>query len=838
MTFSSSFSNDSFLPYMRDVVRCEQALRELNLMWRMIESSTRMSCPQEARAILPTIAATREGFQRLEQDLVSSLVQEKVAHVFGEIGTKAGYVIDIVVRNLYERTADVGFLATDHELCAYVAGLCGDRDSATRRLRAYRDKYTVYDEILLLDPKGNVVAQIDESSPVEGAVDPLIAQTLACDRYVQTFRATDLRPRKPQALVYSQRMLHPRTGAVVGLLCLCFHFEQEMAGIFASHRDPAGRYNLLLLDGDDRVIASADPLWIPPGTQVPVHHDATPRICLCAGRPYLVQTRRAGGYQGYPGPAGWQGQVMVPLEAAFGHAQGAPASALVDEDLRAGLMTHARSLSAPLYEIMRAAETVHRVVWNGQVMAAGQGEGADKLKTVLEQISETGAHSDALFARSISDLYETVLASSLRQAEFTSHLLVDLLDRNLYERSDDCRWWALTPQLRQALAEPRLDEAALGQLTHILATIHRLYTVYARLFIYDRNGCIVASTHHPRDSVPVLGQSIDTALLRRVLALRSEQDYCVTPFEADPLYAGRPTYTFHAAIRAPQQPGQVVGGIGIVFDAQAEFAAMLRGAIQPGQQAYYVDRSGRVLSSTEAHRPVGSVLSLEPVLLRLPGGASASRIVVHDGQYAVMGCTVCSGYREFKVSDGYREDVLAVVFTPLGEVRERRADMHQLPPIERPMGAAGNEVGAEEYATFIVDGGLYGVPLHQMLEAVPAEHIAAAQAAAHPACVGLLHRQGSEHGPAWVFDLRRVLGGTPVRPGPDMQVVLLRQPGYTIGLLVDGLHGVSRFLPGQFMSTPFGQNALVRRFIKANQGRLLVQVLDVDALMSALGASR
>ena len=71
-------------------------------------------------------------------------------------------------------------------------------------------------------------------------------------------------------------MLHPDTGAVVGVLCLCFNFEQEMAGIFQSHRDPAGRSNMMLLDGDNRVIESADPLWIPLGAVVPVNHGAAP----------------------------------------------------------------------------------------------------------------------------------------------------------------------------------------------------------------------------------------------------------------------------------------------------------------------------------------------------------------------------------------------------------------------------------------------------------------------------------------------------------------------------------------------------------------------------------
>jgi len=162
----------------------------------------------------------------------------------------------------------------------------------------------------------------------------------------------------------------------------------------------------------------------------------------------------------------------------------------------------------------------------------------------------------------------------------------------------------------------------------------------------------------------VIGQHVDAATLERVQALHSEQDYHVTPFESSALYAGQPTYIYHAAIRDPQNESRVVGGIGIVFDAAPEFAAMLKGGLgdQADMQALFVDRSGRVISSTDPTRPVGSVLALDAGLSQLPNGESASRIVVHDGQYAIMGCTVSCGYREFKVSDGYNEDVLAIVF--------------------------------------------------------------------------------------------------------------------------------------------------------------------------------
>lgn len=828
---------DTFLPYMRDVIRCEQSLRELNLMWRMIESAAKMNCPVEAKTILPTMAATREGFNRLEQDLVANLVSEKVATVLDEIGTKAQYVIDIVVRNLYERTADVGFLATDNELCAFVAGLHDNQEAVRQRLRAYRSKYTVYDEIILLDVAGNVLVQIDETTPLEGSVDPLLAQTLASATFVETFRASDLRPAKQHALIYSRRMLHPDTGVIVGVLCLCFNFEQEMAGIFQSHRDPAGRSNMMLLDGHNRVIASADTLWTPLGASVPVNQGAAPQLMMFAGREYLVRTFSAEGYQGYQGPLGWQGQVMIPVDVAFS-GRGSNTLASLDPSVADGLLSHAQSFSPPLYEILTAAETIQRVVWNGQVMTTGQRGEQMKLKTILDQISETGARSNELFSNSIGDLYETVLASSLRDSEFASHLLVDLLDRNLYERSDDCRWWALTPELRVALAAPERDAEVVDRITHILDYINRLYTVYTRIVVYDASGCIMASTHPEQDGETVLGAAIDTVTLAQVHALRSEQDYYVTPFAPTALYGGKSTYIYHAAIRDPEDDVTVVGGIGIVFDSAPEFSAMLRGGLgaKARMNALFVDRQGKVIASTDRQRPVGSRLEMDPSLLALPNGSSASRIVVHDGHYAIMGCSVSSGYREFKVSDGYREDVLAIVFESIGEVRDRLGAGHR---IETILKSDLTERGGSEFATFFIDGTLFALPAEHVLEALSASRISSVSRADRKACIGLLALQSDAEnkGSVWVFDLGYLLHGRASLIDKSSQVIIVRYGDQSIGLLVDSLHGVPEFNEAQIMSTPFaGQadGALVKRFIKANGGRLLIQSVDVRSLFAVL----
>lgn len=832
---SSRLQTDTFLPYMRDVIRCEQSLRELNQMWRMIESSAKMNCPQEAQTILPIMAATRDGFSRLEQELVDSLVGEKVANVLAAVGTKAQYVIDIVVRNLYERTADVGFLATDRELCTFVAGLNEDVDAIRSRLLAYRHKYTVYNEIMLLDAQGNVLVQLDPDSPVEGSTDPLIAQTLASETFVETFRATDLRPGRTQALIYSRRMHHPETGAVVGLLCLCFDFEAEMAGIFRSHRDPEGRANMLLLDENHRVIASADERWIAPSTTVPVNPEGRPQLMIHEGREYLVRTTRAEGYQGYLGPEGWLGQVMTPVDLAFS-GDTRQTLATLDSAVASGLLAHARSFSPPLYEVMTATETIRRVVWNGQVITADRSGERVKLKTILDQISETGSRSNVLFSQSIRGLYETVLESKQRNTEFMAQLLVDLLDRNLYERADDCRWWALTPELRASLAAPEVPAAEARRLQEILAYIHSLYTVYTQLFVYDRNGQVIARSCRGGEPGPA---SIDAGTLERVRALGDDQAYHVSAFEPSAFYGGRPTYIYHAAVRDPLNDRQVVGGIGIVFDAAREFEAMLQGSLSQdsGISAYFVDRAGRIISGTASAHPVGSTLALDPALRQLPCGRSVSRVVEHEGQYAIMGCAASQGYREFKVSDGYEEDVLAVVYLPLGAVRQDRG----LQPadslaIEDGSYAADGQA-RQTYATFQCGGGLLALPADHVLEALPLSALSARIPGGPAGRVGMLAPQNNSQIRhfVWVFDLGWLLLGRASAQDSNSQIVIVRHGQHTVGLLIDALHAVPEFADTQLMPSPFGTgHKLVSHFIKANGGQLLIQLLDPAPLFERL----
>lgn len=376
----------------------------------------------------------------------------------------------------------------------------------------------------------------------------------------------------------------------------------------------------------------------------------------------------------------------------------------------------------------------------------------------------------------------------------------------------------------------------------ILQEINALYTVYTRLVVYDAQGRIVAGTALQRpDGSSLLGQSIEEDTLQAVRSLANAQAYHVTPFRPSPLYDDHATYVYHAAIRDPAQEGLVVGGIGIVFDAAREFEAMLKDGLigHPQAHALFVDRTGRVIASTDARRPVGSALPMSADLLQLPPGHSASRIVEHDGHYAVLACSANSGYREFKISDGYRDDVLALLFHPLGAVptdHQLDAQSHTL-TIE----ADGVVHSGEEFATFFLDGQLHALPAGLVVEALPGHDIkpVSVDRRAHRLGALALRQSGQPDRYVWVHDLQSLVLG---RPGPhpaNQQVIVVRLGGRELGLLVQALHGVPEFEGRDILdldATGGARTACVHRLIKANAGRLLIPVLDLNALLHRLQA--
>ncbi len=762
------------LPHMRRVHVADRELHDLSLIWTMIEATSAISCPEEAEAILPTLVQTREAFSELHGRLVQQLGQEHLAALRDELSSTAQCAIDILVRNLFERTADVGFLATDDELRRFCAATEDERQAQRAALQArlaeYRNKYTVYDDIILLSPEGQVLARLDAGQTLVQSHDPVVEQSVVADGYVQRYGASDLASGAEPALLYGHRIASS-PGRCVGVLVLRFRLSDEMQRIFTSVSPAERSLAVVLVDDTGRVVVSNDTSHVPIGSRVPLSAGSDLSLSNFAGREYLGVTCPTRGYQGYQG-LGWRAHAMVSLLTAF------------QQRSRATEQQQGVALDNPeLHQVQADVDAINRnlrrVVWNGRLSASLLQGNASRLKAVLQQVNTAGERMRDRVGRAIQDLYGASLGRAQHQADDLARLAADIMDRNLYERANDCRWWALSPLLQRVLAEPASQPGSQA-LQAMLAHINSLYTVYTRLVAFDVQGQVRAVSRDV-DGDSLVGTAIPGELLAATLELRDSQSYAVSPFSASALSEGVATYTYLAAVRCPTSQ-RVVGGIAIVFNAAAEFRAMVEDVL--GERdgiAAFVDASGALVACTDTAQAPGQAFAMD----------LQQSIVEHQSAHWALAHVPAAGYREFNAGGGYRHGVSAVVALRLGALERRRAALCDRGVHAEPLSA---RQATQELAVFQTGAARYALPASAVMSARETEHLVRLPVGAEPV-IGLLD-VGAPGQPAVipVICARRLLGvHYPSRENDGVVVVITlehRRDQPLCGLRVDDVIGV------------------------------------------------
>lgn len=816
------------------------------------------------------MSGTRQAFHQLTAGLLNNLGNESLKKVVQEMKSKAQVAVDIMIRNLFERTADIGFLATDDDIRDYAArapvflklikqGYGSEKEriqeefgalseALKNRFHEYVQKYSVYNNIILVDPEGNVLIQLDDANPATCSSDPLIEEALNTGHaYVETYRHSDLVPDAPASLIYSYRVTNPDDDSPLGVLCLCFRFANETAGIFANLHGADDWGVITLLDADGRVIASSDEWHVPIGAAMERVLDTDYRVVRFAGREYLATTRPTKGYQGYMG-LGWYGHVMVPLEHAFGK-DASDMLRLVTADILADVMSNPSLFSEDLRNIPLQADKIqrelNRSVWNGNVRQSSDKKAINPAfsKILLWEISNTGLRTKDVFARSIGNLHQTVVSSILQDSQFLASLAIDIMDRNLYERSDDCRWWALRTHFRELLAKPQLDEADLRELQGVLAHINSLYTVYSNLVLFDRQGRVLAVSNP--DYQGLCGKPLGDEWVKGVLGLKNSQSYAVSAFEPSPLYAGKHTYVYGAAVFDVGTAHKVVGGIGIVFDSEPQFEAMLKdalprdekGDIVKGAFGLFADRERRVIASTHAEIRAGTRIDVDEKFFGLANGEGISNIIEHGGHYYAVGSQVSRGYREYKdAHDSYRNDVVALVFVPLCAANAEQRPQRDIerPRMQLQVGRSKEFGDTVEIATFYVGENWFGVYSENVIEAIDLAGMTRVPGASSYLVGYVLH----DSIPIPVVDIHQLLPKSEsYRPTANQQIVLVRlRENNLFGILVDALGEIPEVADHRIeaLSSMFsGEGVIAESLVKPGPGQPpgeLLLVLNPDKI--------
>lgn len=764
------------------------------------------------------LVGTRQAFENLTGELVSNLTAAIYRKALLALKAQGQIAIDVMVRNLFERTADIGFLSTDDNIREYLR-TCGTgatrspedpakhaagNDALGARLRhrfgEYVEKYSVYKDVILLAPDGRVLLRLDEQVGVTQTRDPLVQETLATRAaYVETFRKSDLLPEQGRSLIYSYRVND--ANRVLGVLCLCFRFEDEVAGIFSKLHGEGDWTVFALLDGDGTVIASSDPWQVPPGAPMPLVSDAGGRVIRFAGREYLAITCRTQGYQGYDGP-GWLGHAMVPVEHAFDEkgnerqpaGDGGQRAALLPAQVLADLKDSPAIFSFDLRKIPVQADQIqrelNRTVWNGNIRLALRADHNTSFsKVLLWEIGNAGRKTQAAFDYSIGDLQETVISSILQDAQLLASLAIDVLDRNLYERANDCRWWALNGALVSHLASQAKDPAPLiATLQHI----NSLYTVYSDIVVFDARQRIVAVSNRSHNQL--IGHVLNESWVGRTLLLRNSRDYVESGYAPSALYDNKPTLIFGAVMR--NEAGAAVGGVGIVFDTKVQLELMLRdalprtesGEIQAGCIGAFVDAQMQVIVATSDYQP-GDKLPM-PAEVLTAHSSMGERIVAVNGTYYAVGARRAAGYREYQGLGAS-----CVIMIPLGPVQNhvatrRHAEMHT---VQRRTDTRETML---DIATFHSGHQWLGLPREHVVEAVDGARLRAVPGSP-PWHAGLLMFRDA---PIPVVDVPRLLNGATCATGTDVIVARLPDSKGCVGLRIDELAGIPEIPASQILA--------------------------------------
>ena len=664
---------DVLMQAMPLVRRYEQRLVSLNEWWGKISLIGKINSFEIASTILEDMQRTKDKFGELQKKLTHNLLMENLQKLVLDNTSKAQVAIDILIRNLFERTADVGFLATDDDIRSYLLNKeanDNDRDFITRRLQEYVKKYSVYDEIIVFDLEGNVKAHLDDANRIRHSNDPLLRQTLNSKAdYVETFRNSDIQAKKQNSLIYSCKITatNDPKSQVLGVLCLCFRFQDEMRGIFENLMPVRDCRAMIILDSRNKVIASSNQDELP--LLATIKTDKSLSIVAYKGEDFIASKCKTNGYQGFYG-LGWQGLMMTPLNQAFDSEE---RNRSKQRDY-SEIINQASHFTPELKEIRNASIDVNTdlslLILNGQITSARRH--AAEFMPVLEAIKQIGTDIANIFTESVDSLQEvTVMSSHLDNAGFLAALAVDIMDRNLYERANDCRWWALTTEFRRLLQQTVLSVEDKQKISNILGYINALYTVYTNLYVYNRDGEIVAVSN--KNEQQIVGQRLsEQSAAFAALGIRDSQQYAVSSFVETDLYGG-PTYIYNASITNLIDCNEVLGGIGIVFDSEPQFRSMLEDALPRNKQggliegcfAVFSDRRQNIIAvANHTGLTVGEPISLPERFFQLKNGNKTSEIIDFQGKKYILGVAVSQGYREFKTVDKYRNDILCLLFIP------------------------------------------------------------------------------------------------------------------------------------------------------------------------------
>jgi hypothetical protein len=273
----------------------------------------------------------------------------------------------------------------------------------------------------------------------------------------------------------------------------------------------------------------------------------------------------------------------------------------------------AEMLTAAIDEINEINGNTRILALNARIEAARAGEAGAAFSVVAGEVQSLSektscvANDLATKTRDSIDELTQIIGTSVRGTRLSDIALtnIDLIDRNLYERSCDVRWWATDSSVVEALTQK--DEVAYQFACQRLGVILNSYTVYLDLVLADLDGKIVANGRP--DQYRSMGQRVDDQeWFRSAAKTRSGEEFGFQSAHRSQLVNNQPALVYSCGVReGGVATGKLIGVLGIVFNWEALAQTIMKSvpltaAEKKLTRCCIVDAQGKILAdSMERH---------------------------------------------------------------------------------------------------------------------------------------------------------------------------------------------------------------------------------------------
>jgi len=305
----------------------------------------------------------------------------------------------------------------------------------------------------------------------------------------------------------------------------------------------------------------------------------------------------------------------VPAKAFSSAAGGGGASDMATPEHIAQLTQQLSTLLTDTVEHIAGLNREARILaLNAEIESARAGDAGVAFGVVakaMSQLSEkTGDSAKELVRGSRGLIREMQQVTEVLQTKMRGERLsdlaltnIDLVDRNLYERSCDVRWWATDGSVVAALASPTDENRRFA--SQRLGVILNAYTVYFDLVLCDLTGKVVANGRPAQHAVAGLMQD-QAPWFQAAMRTRSGDEFGFQSVHPSPLVNHQRSLVYSCGVRAGgESQGELLGVLGIVFNWDSLGQTILdRMPLAPNEKqraiACFVDADGDVLADFPA----------------------------------------------------------------------------------------------------------------------------------------------------------------------------------------------------------------------------------------------